>query len=290
MENSVISTAGLETDFQFSAGSKPIRDYSLSYIYIGMSISKPLTALFPRIGYLVFNLFAGKDCETRFLNYSDSVTRPNHLYISGLFSESSLQVQLSGNGFGYAIKVHPVIGFYFLKTPMCEITDRQVRISNIIDKHGQQLEKLERDYNLYSFDQPHLMQFMRDVLPDKLEYQKDPIYHAVNTIIETRGRIRIPELSRQYCMSKRTLHRQFLTKVGISPKAYSNIWKVHHAMELIQLNPEATLPEIAFQAGYYDESHLANDFKNRVSLSPTKFDQEMTPLVQQYIRTQKLIE
>lgn len=286
MNTAVQKPNGANPNIQLSAGSKQIRNYNLSYVHIGMSIKTHVNALFPRIGYLIFNLFTGRDCETRFMNYTDSVTSPNHLYISGLFSGSSLRVQLSGHGSGYAIKVHPVIGFHFLKIPMFELTDRQLRISNILDKQGSKLEKLERDYELYSFDQPHLLQFMRDLLPDKQVYQNDPIYHAVNTIIKNKGLISVDELAKQYCMSKRTLRRQFLIKVGLSPKAYSNIWKVHHAMELIQSNPKASLPEIAFQAGYYDVAHLANDFRKRLSLPPTKFDQEMTPLVQKYFRVE----
>lgn len=271
-----------EVKINFGAGSALIRDYTFVYSVLEISVHRSFNTVFPRSGHLIFSFITGNDFESHFLNYDRSVTRPNHMYISGLFSKSSLLVQQFGTGGGYAMKVHPVIGYHFLKTPMHELTDRQIRLCHIVDKHGRTLENLEDDYKIDSFDHPRVKQFFIDALPPKEAYINDPIYHAVNLIADRRGQISVEKLAAQFHMSKRTLRRQFLLKVGLSPQAYAKIWQVQYAMELIMRNPKSSLPEIAFKAGYYDTAHLARDFRNRVSLSPSELHQDINPLSQDY--------
>lgn len=277
------STNTTGTVLRLTRESKKIRDYTFMYSVLDISVRDRFDTVFPRIGYLIFTFLTDGDFESHFLNYDRSVTRSNHMYISGLLSKSSLLVRQFGNGDGYAMKVHPVIGYHFLKIPMHELTDRQIRVCHLIDKHGRFLEKLEADYKIDSFDHPHVKKFFLDALPPKSAYINDPIYHAVNLIAGRRGRISVKKLARWFHMSKRTLRRQFLLKVGLSPQAYAKIWQIQYAMELIQLNPKSSLSKIAYQAGYYDVAHLARDFKTRVSLPPSKFYQDINPLSQNYL-------
>jgi len=285
MELQSITISGSKTRLQIGSSVKSIRDYKLPYSYIGFSIPGQFTTIFPRIGYLTFTMVTGKDIETRFLNYERSVTRPNHLYISGLFTDSSLHITQTGTGGGYAMKVHPVVGYHFLKIPMCELLNRQIRICGIIDLKNRFLEKTESDYKITSFEDPHVNHFFEKALPPKSAYQNDPIYHAVNSIIKKRGLISVKKLAKKYFMSRRTLNRQFRVKVGLSSQAYAKIWQVQYAMELIQRFPNASLAEIAFKAGYYDVAHLARDFKTKVALPPSTLSQGINPLSQNYLDT-----
>ncbi|REL33436.1 AraC family transcriptional regulator [Rhodohalobacter sp. SW132] len=283
MKLKTVTIPGSKNRLQFGSGEKAICDYRLSFSYVAFSIPEQFITVFPRIGFLTFTMVTGNDIETRFLNYEGSVTRPNHLYISGLFTDSSLKIKQTGTGGGYAMKVHPVVGYHFLKIPMYELLNRQVRICRIIDSNGQLLEKVESDYKITSFDDPYIHQFFEEALPPKTIFLNDPIYHTVNSIIKKRGIISVKKLAKQCFMSRRTLNRQFQLKVGLSPQAYAKIWQVHYAMELIQQNPNASLAEIAFKAGYYDVAHLARDFRNKVALPPSELHQVINPLSQDYL-------
>ncbi|MDZ7658151.1 helix-turn-helix domain-containing protein [Fodinibius sp.] len=285
MEVESITIPESKTCLQIGSSVKSIRDYQLTYSYIGFSIPEQFTTVFPRIGYLIFTMVTGKDIETRFLNYEGSVTRPNHLYISGLFTDSSLHISQTGRGGGYAMKVHPVVGYHFLKIPMYEMLNRQIRICQIIDLKDRFLEKTESDYEITSFEDPHVNHFFEKALPPKSAYQNDPIYHAVNSIIKKRGLISVKKLAKQCFMSRRTLNRHFLLKVGLSPQAYAKIWQVQYAMELIRRYPKASLAEIAFKAGYYDVAHLARDFRTKVALPPSTLSQGINRLSQNYLDT-----
>ncbi|MGB3798996.1 MAG: helix-turn-helix domain-containing protein [Lewinella sp.] len=214
------------------------------------------------------------------MNYDESVATPNNLYISGLLSDSSLLVEQTGRGGGYAMKVHPVIGYYWLRMPLCAITDRQVKVADVIRDEGKMLTHIDR---IDSFDHPQVRQFFRNTLPPKSVYRNDPIFHAVNEIATRNGIICVERLAKRHFMSVRTFHRHFIEKVGLSPKAYAKIWQLQYAMKLIQQRPELSLERLSYAAGYYDAAHLAGDFKTRVSLPPTTYRQYINPLSQQYL-------
>ena len=264
-------------------GSRKIRDYTLSYSHMDIRVDETFTTIFPRTGWLVLSFITGTDFESQFLNYDGSITRPNHLYISGLFSESSLVVRQTGNGGGYAMKIHPVIGYYLLRRPMTELVDRQIRLCQAMEGHGPLLEHVEATYRITSFNHPEVRRFLIGSLPPKEAYRSDPIYHAVNEIAEHNGIIDVHAMAKRYFMSERTFRRQFLLKVGLAPKSYAKIWQIRYAMDLIQQRPQTCLEQISFAAGYYDVAHLAHDFKSRVSLPPSRHQGYLNALSQQYL-------
>lgn len=270
---------------QMAYDSKKIRDYMFVYSIVNINTPDPFTTVFPRTGYLIFTFCIGTDAyfESRFMNYDQSVALPNHMYIAGLFSESSLLVRQLGRGGAFAMKVHPVIGYHFLKRPMCELTDRQIRVCKLIEGCGRFLEKVEADYKINSFENPYVQRFFAEALPPKSSYENDPIYHAVNEISRRNGNIKVQKLAKQFCMSERTLRRQFLLKVGLPPQAYAKIWQIEYAMDLIHRFPGERLEQVAFDAGYFDVAHMARDFRNKVSLPPSELDDNINPLAQQYL-------
>lgn len=263
---------------------KQIRDYTFTYSELDVSVPGTLETTFPRIGYLALYFLSGYDFDMRFLNYHYSPCLLYRFYITGLFSEGSLAIRQSGMGGGYAMKIHPVIGYYLLKFPLSELTNRQMLLSEALGKDGWLLREREADLLLRPFGNAYLQQLFEKILPKKSSYQHDPIYHAVNTIVMRKGQVGIKALAAQYHMGERTLHRQFLLKVGLSPQAYAKIWQLQHVMELLLGNPTASLDNIAFEAGYYDVAHLARDFRNKVSFTPSELNQRRNGLNENYLK------
>lgn len=270
-------------DLKIRPEFRVVRDYTFFYDKVETSFKEAVRFIFPATGYLIFNLFFGDDFTLRFLNYDLSEGCPNHLYITGLLSQGMLTTAQQGTGGGYAMKVHPVIGYHFLKVPMFELTDKQVKLSDIFGKEGKALRNLEANDSINAIDHPGIKGFFSKYLPGKSVYLRDPIYHAVNKIINKKGIIHVRELASEFCMCERTLRRQFLLKVGLPPRAYAKIWQLHFAMELLKNNPGTKLPEIAFKAGYYDVAHLARDFRNKMFVPPSKFYRDINPMVQSYL-------
>ncbi len=94
--------------------------------------------------------------------------------------------------------------------------------------------------------------------------------NVINEIHSTNGQISIYELSRRHFTTTRQLERNFKRFIGLSPKEYSNIIRFQNALSLIKKsNQNRSLLDIAFECGYYDHSHLANEIKRKTGLPPS---------------------
>lgn len=264
-----------------NTGRYLVRDLSIPFSEVEVHFEEERSILFPRTGYLIVNLYMGSDyscCVNQ-----GKIATTNRLYVTGLSSQGALNVKQKGSCKGYAIKLHPVIGYYFLKVPMYELVDRQVEVSTVLNGSAKLLRQVEENEEISSLYNKYLTLFLKESLPERNTYLKDPIYHAVNKIREVHGCIRVKKLASEFCMGLRTLNRQFLLKVGLPVQAYCKIWQLDYAIGLIRKHPSTSFSEIAFKAGFYDVAHLAHDFKRMVFLNPSAFRGKIPTLASDYL-------
>jgi transcriptional regulator GlxA family with amidase domain len=67
-------------------------------------------------------------------------------------------------------------------------------------------------------------------------------------------------------LSKRTLERRFQIHIGTTPKKYARIVRLRNA--LFQRKQLSNWADVAYSSGYYDQSHMINDFQELYGLSP----------------------
>jgi AraC-like DNA-binding protein len=77
-------------------------------------------------------------------------------------------------------------------------------------------------------------------------------------------------------LSERQLRRRFLVAVGLSPKAYARVVRLHRAMALARSSPVPDWAEIAVRSGFYDQPHMLAEFRRAVGSSCVRFFQEVT--------------
>jgi AraC-like DNA-binding protein len=94
---------------------------------------------------------------------------------------------------------------------------------------------------------------------------------AIEAVNYYKGNISVDTLAYKCNVSQRSLERMFEANVGISPKKFINIVRFEQAVNSLQKeNPTSRLQDIAFEYGYYDLAHFANDFKKHSGFSPSK--------------------
>jgi transcriptional regulator GlxA family with amidase domain len=59
--------------------------------------------------------------------------------------------------------------------------------------------------------------------------------------------------------------------VGISFRAWARLSRLHACLRLIRQQPAPAWADVAADAGFYDQAHLANEFRALCGLSPTLF-------------------
>jgi AraC-like DNA-binding protein len=91
---------------------------------------------------------------------------------------------------------------------------------------------------------------------------------AINLIVESKGTKTVKELTEQLHITERTLQRQFIAYVGVSPKQFSKIIQFQFSLNQISEDSLVKLTKIVYQSGYADQSHFIRDFKKYAGQNP----------------------
>lgn len=103
-----------------------------------------------------------------------------------------------------------------------------------------------------------------------VERTGDPMVTAAAAAIRhARGRLRVGSLSAGLGLSTDRLEKRFRRSVGASPKQLASIVRFRHAVRAFR--PGLTLTQLAYDAGYCDQSHLVRDFRAVTGQAPGDF-------------------
>ena len=108
--------------------------------------------------------------------------------------------------------------------------------------------------------------FLLASIKNKPNIRLDSVY---NKIIQQQGNAKISSISKQLNITSRTIRNDFKEKIGCSPKHLSRIIRFHSTLNKIISNiPQNQSLDLAFENGYFDQSHFINDFKYFSGLTP----------------------
>jgi len=100
---------------------------------------------------------------------------------------------------------------------------------------------------------------------------------AVDRIAASGGRMAIDDLAAQTGFTRRHLGNLFERQVGLSPKTLSRIHRFRGALAMLCNGGEVPWTELAEQCGYYDQSHLINEFRRFTGFSPVELARRDRP-------------
>jgi AraC-like DNA-binding protein len=113
--------------------------------------------------------------------------------------------------------------------------------------------------------------YLNQFYTDRIRKRDNLLQSILEDIHNSNGQLTIYELAKRNYKTIRQLERNFRTYIGISPKEYSNIIRFQNALSVIKkADNKRSLLDIAFECGFYDHSHLANDIKRNTGLAPTQ--------------------
>ncbi|MEL6649694.1 MAG: DUF6597 domain-containing transcriptional factor [Bacteroidota bacterium] len=93
----------------------------------------------------------------------------------------------------------------------------------------------------------------------------------INYILDRKGAIQVKSLFSEFGVSKVTLRKHFIEKVGLSPKKVSRIWRMNYLFHLKEKISDESLTSLCLMAGFYDQAHFNREFKSLFGTSPRRF-------------------
>lgn len=108
-------------------------------------------------------------------------------------------------------------------------------------------------------------------------FARNPLYlryvEPVIREIETRydSELTVRELSKKVYITPQYLTRLFRRFLGYSVYEYLTVYRINRAREILVLNPQTEIRQVAGQIGFADTSHFISMFKKMTGLTPLEF-------------------
>ncbi len=109
------------------------------------------------------------------------------------------------------------------------------------------------------------------------------VKHAVDLIREGGGALPVEGIARAAGFSARQLERVFARNVGLGPKHFSRIVRFQRVLRSIE-GGDPHWSEAAFDAGLYDQAHLAREFREFSGSAPSAYFAHSTPMGEAMLR------
>jgi AraC-like DNA-binding protein len=87
----------------------------------------------------------------------------------------------------------------------------------------------------------------------------------------------ITSVASRYGISSRYLQKMFLQYTGLTPKLYTKINRFQNSLKLV-VKKDRSLTSIAYDCGYFDQSHFIREFKYFTGLTPSGYAPENSPI------------
>lgn len=95
--------------------------------------------------------------------------------------------------------------------------------------------------------------------------------HAAQLIEESAGKQSIADVAQTVGVGERRLQQLFREHVGITPRTYRRIARLRHCVRTLQGRSGANWAEFAQEAGFFDQAHLSNEFRDLTGLTPQRY-------------------
>lgn len=105
-----------------------------------------------------------------------------------------------------------------------------------------------------------------------------PIDRALPDMLKKGTLNNISEVASQSCVSIRQLERLFQQRIGLSPQYYSRLVRFTKAWIIKENNPIVNWTNLAYECGYFDQTHLIRDFKEFIGYTPSYIEKNLNSL------------
>ena len=177
-----------------------------------------------------------------------------------------------------AVRFRPGAARIFLGVPLCELSDQVLPIEDFWGDDGARMrEQLAGTENLgvqlHILEHALLARFARGSSSGNAATHV--VCRAARVLERARELPTVAFLAYQLGISERGLRRAFNDAAGIAPKTYLRILRFRSALQVAQASSAPRWSAVAVGAGYYDQAHMIDEFRNLVSATPMKLLEEI---------------
>lgn len=194
-------------------------------------------------------------------------------------NSKSYSLELNNECLIYGIRFHPHTFHSLFSFPAYETTDKLLQVEDI--EEAKELiaclsENIEQTFHRF---EKLLLKKAQSITSNQYGYIDD----SVNEIINKKGDIKIDTLIKRSGVSAKYFDTLFNRFVGITPKSFCNIIKLNHFISYRNNFPGKSLTECAYEAGFFDQSHLIRLFRSVTGQTPGAWFHQSNYINNQFI-------
>jgi AraC-like DNA-binding protein len=173
-----------------------------------------------------------------------------------------------------------------LQIPANEFQDSIISTDVVFGKKGISLEETLSQQNDNDEKIKLLNQFFKTLISKKSESNQLIINSSLHFILANKGCFSVKQLVNHTGYTERHLERKFKECIGLNPKKFGNVVRLHHFLKLLKYKSEdLNLTAICYEAGFSDQSHLIKEFKKQTGITPTEYLHNTGKLANNLLKT-----
>ncbi|MGH3248668.1 MAG: helix-turn-helix transcriptional regulator [Trebonia sp.] len=200
-----------------------------------------------------------------------------HDFLLGGLHTAPALVTHDGRQSGIQLALTPLGARALLGMPAGELASIDVEAADVLGRLAGEV----RERVLSASDWAGRFAVLEEVLAGRVRAARAPhgavprpeVSYAWARLRQSRGAVSVADLAAETGWSARHLGSQFRAETGLSPKAGARVIRFDLARRrLLRRQPEGgrvMLAELAAECGYYDQAHLARDFRDLAGCSPS---------------------
>ncbi len=181
-------------------------------------------------------------------------------------------LSISGKLSIFSIVFNPYGLMMFFDIPLNELYNQNVPLKNIIGNDVNKLETMMFEAKLFKEKVNIAESFLISRLQKSCkEYEFKRISNSIAIINHSKGMTNVNYLASEACLGRKQYERTFSEFIGTSPKQFLKTIRFQNAIYERNRNQHANLTTLAYNCGYYDQSHMINDFKNFAGMTVRQY-------------------
>lgn len=153
--------------------------------------------------------------------------------------------------------------------PAYTLSDQTADTGTLLGIEGQILEQKMLEETDHRQRAIIISQFIIQRLA-KTRETASPVFASIRQILFSSAALSVPALADDCHLSRRQFERKFIHYAGYSPKQFQRIARFNTIIKGFEQRPKS-LTEMAYDCGYYDQSHFIHDFRLFSGYNPKAF-------------------
>lgn len=118
------------------------------------------------------------------------------------------------------------------------------------------------------------------ITDDRKQSKINRVAHILTSIKKNTDEIDFGRIANTHGITPRYLRKLIYQHTGLSPTAFNKISRFQYSLKLIVKNTQPSFTSIAYECGYFDQSHFIRDFKAFAGVTPSAYLKNITPVNQ----------